>query len=130
MICLDTTFIIDMLKRKPECINKLNLLIGEELATTEVNYFEILFGIFKRHDSSKKELDLINEFFETINVLPLDHLSSLKAAQVAGNLSKQGLLIGTNDSLIAGICLANNCRIITRDTEHFLRIKGLKVERY
>lgn len=129
MICLDTDFIVDLLKQKPDAVIKYKSL-EDDLATTEVNYFEVLFGIFKRRDLSQKELDAVEKLFNTLNILALDRNSSYTAAEIAGRLSKQGLIIEINDNLIAGICVANNCRIITKNVKHFSRIKGLKVETY
>ena len=130
MICLDTSFILDLLKKRESSIVKLRSLVNKELASTEVNYFEVLFGVFKRHQLSQSELTSVQNFFNSIRVFPLDDLSSYKAAESAGELSKKGQTIETNDVLIAGICLANNCEIITKDIKHFSRIKGLKVETY
>ena len=130
MICLDTSFILDLLKKRESSIVKLRSLASKELASRGVNYFEVLFGVFKRHQFSQGELISVQNFFNSIRVFPLDDLSSYKAAELAGELSKRGQTIETNDALIAGICLANNCEIVTKDVKHFSRIKGLKVETY
>ena len=130
MICLDTSFILDLFRKRDASIVKLKSLVSKELASTEINYFEVLFGVFKRHQFSQGELMSVQNFFNSIRVFPLDDLSSYKAAELAGELSKKGQTIETNDALIAGICLANNCEIVTKDIKHFSRIKGLKVETY
>ena len=130
MICLDTSFILDLLKKREGSIVKLRSLTSKELVSTEVNYFEVLFGVFKRQQFSQSELMSVQNFFSSIRIFSLDNLSAYKAAEIAGGLSKKGLTIETNDSLIAGICLTNNCEIITKDIKHFSRIKGLKVETY
>ena len=131
MICLDTTFILDLLKKRPNSVVALKSLSGKELASTEINYFEVLFGIFKKHELSQHELDLAQEFFSSIKLLTLSKLGAYKSAEIGGLLSKNGLIIGSQDVLIAGICIANNCEtILTKDVKHFSRIKGLKVETY
>ena len=131
MICLDTTFILDLLKKKPDSIVALKSLSGKELASTEINYFEVLFGVFKKKEFSQHELDLVQEFFSSIKLLPLNSSGAYNASEIGGGLSRKGLTIGSHDVLIAGICLANNCEtIITKDVKHFSRIKGLKVESY
>ena len=130
MICLDTSFILDLFRKRDASIVKLKSLASKELASTEVNYFEVLFGVFKRHQFSQNELMSVQNFFSSIRIFSLDSLSAYKAAEIAGELSKKGLTIETNDALIAGICLVNNCEIVTKDIKHFSRIKGLKVETY
>mgnify|MGYP001596860210 CR=1 FL=1 len=130
MICLDTSFILDLLKKRQVSIDKLKLISGEEKVSTEINYFETLYGVFKRSQFNQNELDIVQNLFSNLRVFPLDSMSSYKAAEIGGELSRKGMTIETNDILIAGICLANNCKILTRDTKHFSRIKGLKVETY
>ncbi len=131
MICLDTNFILDLLKKRQNSVSALKSLSGRELASTEINYFEVLFGVFKKHDLSQHELDLVQEFFSSIKLLTLGKSGAYKAAEIGGELSKNGLTIESHDVLIAGICMANNCEtIITKDVKHFSRIKGLKVKTY
>ena len=130
MICLDSDFIIDILKHKKNAVLKLSLLSEEIVVSTEVNYFEILYGVFRKQQVPQKELALVQEFFNSIPNLVLDHPSACNAAEIVAYLEKEGLNIGFNDTLIAGICLSNKCSILTKNVKHFSRIKGLKVESY
>lgn len=130
MICLDTDFIVDLLKQKENALSKFESLRNEVVISTELNYFEILYGIFINEHFSEREFNLIEEFFDSIPVLPLDHASSYNAAKISATLAKKGLTIGFNDELIGGICSSKNCAILTRNIKHFSRIKGLKVETY
>lgn len=132
MICLDTTFIIDFLKNNPRAINACNNLKDEILATTTVNVFEILFGILrKKQINQTKEIEGFMNFINNVDVLSLDYKSSVRASELASDLVRKGLQIESNDCLIAGIMLANNCNtLISLDKEHFERIKGIKVESY
>jgi predicted nucleic acid-binding protein len=50
-----------------------------------------------------------------------------KAAKIQAELRKKGKEIGHTDTLIAGIAIASNLELITNNTEHFKRIKGLKI---
>ncbi|MBI1935098.1 type II toxin-antitoxin system VapC family toxin [Candidatus Woesearchaeota archaeon] len=130
MICLDTDFILDMFKRKENAVLKFHSLKMEEMASTEINYFEVLFGILVKKQISKQEMELAEEFFSSIIMIGLDHSSSMHAAEISAELQKTGQIIELNDTLIAGICLSNNCTILTGNVKHFSRIKGLKVESY
>ncbi|MBI2107808.1 type II toxin-antitoxin system VapC family toxin [Candidatus Woesearchaeota archaeon] len=132
MICLDTAFIIDFLKNKPEAVKACSNISDEQLATTAVNIFEIVFGILR-----KKQADHSNEFNGLMNllnntiVLNLNYNSSVKASEIASDLVRKGQEIESHDCLIAGIMRSNDCsRIITRDMEHFKRIEGIKVITY
>ncbi len=130
MICLDSDFIVDLLKRKQNAVMKFQSLKGEEIASTEINYFEVLYGIFIKKQISQAEEELAEQFFESITDMVFDHSSAYNAAKISTSLEKEGLTIELNDSLIAGICLSNNCALLTKNIKHFSRIKGLKVETY
>ena len=54
MICLDSDCIIDFLKGKKEAINVINKY-NEEIITTEINVFEVLFGIYLKKEVSEKQ---------------------------------------------------------------------------
>jgi tRNA(fMet)-specific endonuclease VapC len=59
--------------------------------------------------------------------LAFDALAAERAAQVWRSLASRGLLIGLPDILLAGVCLANDLPLLTRNSEHFRRVEGLHV---
>ena len=130
MICLDSDFIVDLLRQKQDAVLKFKSLKGQAIVSTEVNYFEVLYGVFIKGQFSQDEMNLVQEFFGSLPNMALEHPGAYNAAEIAGYLDKGGLTIGFNDSLIAGICLSNKCSILTKNVKHFSRIKGLKVETY
>ncbi len=128
MRCLDTTFIIDLLKNKSEAIKKASQIKDELIVTTTINVFEALQGFY--FESDKRKTLIVNNFLSTIEILPLNFLASTQAAQIRVDLMKAGKDINVLDSLVVGTMLAHNCdTIITRD-KHFERIKDLNVEIY
>ena len=89
-----------------------------------------MLGVNSAVNRDKRFKEFMN-FLDNIEILSLDFKSSLKAAEVASDLIKQGNRIEDNDNLIAGTILTNNCdTILTRNKEHFERINGIKVESY
>ena len=50
-----------------------------------------------------------------------------KAAGIYPDLKKKGQPIGHTDCLIAGIALTNNLQLVTNNTDHFKRVKGLEI---
>lgn len=123
MKCLDTTYLIDFLQgrlAKPE---------GEEFTTTQINVFEVLFGVHKRAGSRKdEELVRAEQLFQTMEVLPLTDTAVRKAAELAGGLSRAGMEIGNNDCLTAAIALTHGISTIVTQDQHFNRIPGIMVE--
>ncbi len=60
-------------------------------------------------------------------MLPLTVSAAGKAAQIFAVLRKSGQSIGNTDCLIAGVALTNGLQIVTNNTDHFKRIKGLEI---
>lgn len=79
---------------------------------------------------SSKEREYLNEFLESASVLPLDKTSALLAGEVNASLIKAGKKIGELDILIGVIALTHGERLLTRNTKHFSRIRGLITEDY
>lgn len=133
MKCIDTTFIIDLLRGNKNAIKKaIDLELEDKVITTEVCVYEIYYGIFYRKGKNIKDyIKKLNKFLDKLEVLPLDRKSSIMAAKIASELTKKGLEIGSHDCMIAAIALTNGCNIIITDNiEHFKRIKELKTETY
>lgn len=129
MICLDSSFIIDFIRNDKSAIKILDSLKDEIFITTGVNVFEVLFGIYLK--GRKADVDVIKEFFDSLVVVNLDYKSADSASKIGVELRKAGKIIELNDILIAGMILANGCdKILTKNKEHFSRIKGLKVIDY
>jgi predicted nucleic acid-binding protein len=74
-------------------------------------------------------MDAFERVMSNLDVLPLDGGSALRAAKISGTLDKSGESIDPFDALIAGITLENGAdSLVTRNTSHFQRIRGLKIE--
>ena len=133
MLCLDTTFMIDLLKNRLDALSKFQQIKDQEIYTTLINIYEIKAGIqrkFERH-IVLRETAIFNKLLSSIQIFDLDIKSVSKAAEINGELTNEGAIIEDLDILIAAMCLTNDCNtIITKDKRHFSRIKGLKVESY
>ena len=133
MILLDTTFLIDLLRKRENAIKKAVELSGKNrLATTYVNIYELLLRVYSVEGIDyEKKLQDAERLLEKLEILILEKQSAIISAKIGGALSLEGQMIGDVDNMIAGIALANNIStIVTRDKEHFQRIKGIRVEGY
>lgn len=133
MLCLDTTFIIDLLKNRPDALSKFKQVNDQEIYTTIINVYEIKAGIQRKfeHHTVLRETGVFNKMLSNIQVFNLDMKSVGKAAEINGELTSDGAIIDNLDILIAAICLNNGCdTIITKNKKNFSRIKDLKVETY
>ncbi|PDM26618.1 PIN domain nuclease [Candidatus Bathyarchaeota archaeon B24-2] len=127
-ICLDTDFIVALLRNRPEAVKKAEEYdaVKAEISTTSMNAFEIYLGAF-RSRMAEKNVKQADDLLNAIKVLELDLESSRKASEILSRLS-EGEPIDLRDAIIAGIALTNGCTLITRNTEPFKRITGLSIE--
>lgn len=123
MILADTDVLIDYLTGTQPAKNQVQAYIeSDSLQTTAVNCFEMLSGAHK--DARGQQT---RDFVADLPVLPLDRESATQAAKVRQKLERKGLSIGMADSLIAGIALAHNLPLLTRNRKHFEKIEGLQL---
>ncbi|MBS3149379.1 PIN domain-containing protein [Candidatus Woesearchaeota archaeon] len=127
---LDTTFIIDLLNNDPSAVDKAKYLEKANLPvfTTAVTVFEIWQGT--SDIKSKQKLDNINTLLESLGLLDLDLESAKIGGKLHSELYAQGNPIQPEDSMIAGICIKNNKKLLTRNIKHFSKIKKLQIETY
>ncbi|MBI4148398.1 type II toxin-antitoxin system VapC family toxin [Candidatus Woesearchaeota archaeon] len=133
MICLDTSFIIDLLRNNREAVVAAQELENEHFITTEINVYELLVGLYKNenHERVRVEREALSELLDRLSVFTLDRRASDQSARISAELSRKGQRVDPPDVLISGIMLANGCsEIITRNTEHFERISSLLVRAY
>ena len=130
MICLDSDCIIDFLKGKENAIQ----IIKENkdsLVTTEINVFEVWFGIYLKKELDEKEAENTRIIFDSLEILPFDNNSGEIATKILSKLTKKGNIVNQNDCFIAAIMIKNNCNmIITNNKKDFSRIEEIKVKSY
>ena len=101
------------------------------MATTELNLFEVYFGIHNKKVLNITEEKSADMLFESLLVLPFDNGCGKESSMIMAKLMKEGKMINQNDVLIAGILKKNNINsFITRNEKHFSNIKGLNVVTY
>ena len=100
MIFIDSDCIVDFLKGKKEAIEAM-LANNKNLATTEINVFEVLFGIHLKKEIPQKELEAARRFFDSVNIIPFDEGCRRIAAEISSKLSKKGEEINQNDCFVA-----------------------------
>ena len=123
IVLLDTDVLIDFVNGvQPSALTVRTLIQGRRGAMSAVSRFELQSGA--RSSQRKKALTPVLAF---LPVLSLDARSADYAASVRERLEQAGIGIGMADSLIAGIALANNVPLFTRNRRHFERVVGLQL---
>ena len=110
MTFIDTSVIIDFLAGNEKIVSLLKELAGkEEIKTTTITEYELL-----KHQTELKT-HVAEKFLSAVTVCPFDRAAARKAATLYRQLNKSGKMINENDLLIAGISLANDEPLLTRD---------------
>jgi tRNA(fMet)-specific endonuclease VapC len=123
VILADTDVLIDfLLDITPVAGEIAAYAAADRLWTTAITCFELLCGA-----EESRRGDRVRRLVESINVLPLDRPAAQRAAEVRRSLDRSGRAIGMADSLIAGIALAHDLPLFTRNRSHFERVPGLEL---
>lgn len=126
---IDTDILSYFLKKHPQVVSKFEAADPDDIATTIINYTELLFGAYKSTKVEQK-LTAIKAFLETLTTVGFDKRAGEKFAQLKAKLQKQGTLLADMDLMIASICLANGFTLVTNNTKHFKRIENLTIENW
>lgn len=130
MLVLDTTILIDALRRNQEALRKIAEIEAAEetVCTTQVNVLELFKGAYLSARSDEG-VQKVRELLEAFMILYIDEDTYECFAALSAHLRSRGEPINDIDELIAAITMTNGAAIVTRD-EHFLHIPGLRVISY
>lgn len=126
MKILDTDILVGILRKNMDAITKYEHLQKETIFTTVFNAQELIFGalISDNESNFKTAKDLVNE----LRMLDYNEADMAESVRIQADFERNGRHIGLIDEMIAGICIANNATIVTRNIKHFSRISNLKTE--
>jgi toxin FitB len=126
MIILDTNVVSAMMRadENPVVMKWLNMQNSDELHLTSSTVYEILYGLAIAPKSKRIEELSINFELKLITlfknrILPLDLRAAELTAKLAARRKLSGINIDVIDTQIAGIALANNGTLATRNIKHF-----------
>ena len=123
---LDTDILSEFLRGTPKVVENAEkyLHIYDAINFSIITYYEILNGLL--YKDAKKQLDKFTGFADLNKIIPLTISAARQAAEVYADLRATGQPIGHTDCLIAGIALTNSLQLVTNNTDHFKRVKGLE----
>lgn len=127
---LDTDILSEFLRGNPNVINKVDEYLKEYgfISLSIITYYEMLNGLL--YKDARKQISKFEEFVSLNNVIPLTVRMAKTAATIQADLRKKGTEIGHTDTLIAGIAISSELQLVTNNTGHFKRIKGLGLENW
>jgi len=93
-----------------------------------ITYYEMLLGTIGRN-ASPRHAALVEAFVSRLSaILPWESAAAEQATRIRQDLGAKGILIGGNDTMIAGHALAAECVLVTNNTREFSLVPGLRVE--
>ena len=124
---LDTDILSEFLRGNPKVIANVDEYLKEYgfISLSIITYYEILNGLL--YKDARKQLIRFENFVELNKVITLTLPMAKTAALIQANLRKDGTEIGHTDTLIAGIAVTSKLQLVTNNTDHFKRIKGLEI---
>ncbi len=133
MVCLDTTFLIDVINRRVKLENLKSRFNNENVFIPSPVIVELSRGLhlksnLKNIRSGEKEK--IESILSLFNTLDFGKEEAMLAGKIEAELNNAGELIDFTDILIGAICLINSETLITKNKKHFEKISGLKTESY
>ena len=110
MTFLDTSVIIDFLAGDQRIVALIKEILGkEDIKTTTITEYELL-----RHKTKIKK-QAAERFLSGVIVCSFDRDAAKKAAVLFQELQDTGRMVNENDLLIAGIALAHDEVLLTKD---------------
>ncbi len=122
---LDTDILSAFLRGEPKVISRAEAYLKEHstLTLSVITYYEMRNGLL--YKDAQKQMERFETFVALNHVLPLTTEAARAAANVQADLRKKGAVIGHTDTLIAGLALIHGLQLVTNNTDHFKRVKGL-----
>jgi len=136
MVCLDTTFIIDLMREKKNGIKGLasqklmELMERKEVPKTSIITVSELYVGPYRAENTTLELEKVEHIIEEMDVLNINIGIAKRFGKIVANLYRVGKPIGIMDAFIAAIAVENGEQLVTRNTKDFENVPGLKLETY
>ncbi len=87
---------------------------------------ELKFGV-EKSERPEKNRKVLDNFLSGVQILPIFHSLDLYAKEKA-RLQKEGTPIDDFDLLIGVTAVFHKLTMVTNNTNHFRRIKGIKLE--
>lgn len=98
-----------------------------EIVVCAVVKAELLNGA-QKYGLPERRTAIVHETLAPYRSLPFDDDAAEHYARIRHELEESGGCIGPHDLLIAAICLAHGCTLVTGNVAEFGRVRGLGVE--
>ncbi len=127
---LDTNIITAFLKNDLRVVERVSnyLEIFDKLTINIISYYEILRGL--KDLGNQEKLRSFEDFILENELVLIRKETVEEAAEIYAYLKKDGNLIEDADILMAAIAIVEDMMLITNNTSHFNRVKGLSLDNW
>ena len=122
---LDTDISSYLIRGDHETVTKKFSELYDSCAISSITAAELQYGARKRNN--KQLTQKVKAFCDLVEIIPWDEDAAKAYAKLRVELETSGTPIGNMDMLIAASALARKAVLVTNNTEHFSRIKDLKL---
>ncbi|HXW66581.1 MAG TPA: PIN domain-containing protein [Thermoplasmata archaeon] len=128
MVSLDSTFVIDLLKRRASAVEMAAAFDreGTQVSISPPAGVEVLSGGQRLGGAY---LQRVRDLLASLPLLPFDQDAIDTIAHIAADLMSRGERLSEGDLFIAGISMRHGEEVVTRDRA-FGRVRGLSVRFY
>jgi len=132
MYLLDTNILSELIKKRPNSllISRLRSKPSHTIYTSSICVMELRFGSALRDDFDVFWSKINKEILDRVMIVPFRDKEALVAGDILAEMRLKGESIGIEDVLIASTAIMNKYIMVTANTRHFSRIKGLTVENW
>jgi tRNA(fMet)-specific endonuclease VapC len=126
---LDTNICVYWLKGNERVEQKILSVGMDNVALSFINISELYYGAYKSQ-RVEANLNLISQLTDQLNVVESNEAISEVFGQLKATLESAGTIIDDADLFIAACAKVYGLTLVTNNTKHFKRIKGLKLENW
>ena len=125
MFALDSNTLNYFFKGEGRVMARMSARAPSEIGIPVVVLYELETGIAKSQQPQKRRKQL-DALLAVTQILPFDRAAARQSASLRARLEKAGTPLGPMDFLIAGIALAQDATLVTRNAGEFSRVAGLR----
>ena len=124
---LDTSSVVDHLRGVKPIDEP---VVSEGVGISVITYLELIYGVYKSRNF-KKNLSIVCDLIENMNIeiVGIDLHVSNEYGKNKALLENEGKTIDDFDLIIGCAAKVYNLKLVTRNSKHFERIKGLIIEK-
>lgn len=126
---LDTDTCIYTIKRKPDSVRRAFNQHDGQMCVSTITQMELVYGAEKSANPSRNARE-VEGFLARLDVLEFDSNAAAHAGEIRAALSRQGLLIGPYDQMIAGHARSRGLVVVTNNEREFSRVPGIRIENW